>query len=213
MGFESLDKFDLIDKEHFVGLKTVINYDAAVNPDAHVHRIGRTGRAGEGGIAYTLLIPKQERDQKLAPYLVKSLKSMKMPVGDELLQMAGFVCKSHTHSNASVSPNQLLSFFFSNRRKVEVVVVVVVVFQVDQEDQDKVHNKEEQHLKVFTKKDLIHETKMLLKNLLYLVLSNRQQTNFPMFLFKKRRQRMMNRAQSQRKSLVGDIGIKIVNIV
>lgn len=28
-------------------IKTVVNYDVARNIDAHVHRIGRTGRAGK----------------------------------------------------------------------------------------------------------------------------------------------------------------------
>jgi ATP-dependent RNA helicase DDX42 len=41
------------------GLKTVVNFDVAKNIDAHVHRIGRTGRAGKDGAAYTLLTKKQ----------------------------------------------------------------------------------------------------------------------------------------------------------
>src|SRR5690242_11998895 len=32
---------------HIEGLKTVVNYDMARNLDAYVHRIGRTGRAGQ----------------------------------------------------------------------------------------------------------------------------------------------------------------------
>ena len=36
-------------------IKTVINYDAARNYDTHIHRIGRTGRAGNKGDAITLL--------------------------------------------------------------------------------------------------------------------------------------------------------------
>ena len=33
----------------------VVNYDVSENPDAHIHRIGRTGRAEQPGMAYTLM--------------------------------------------------------------------------------------------------------------------------------------------------------------
>ena len=43
-------------------IKSVVNYDAAKDIDTHVHRIGRTGRAGDKeGTAYTLLQPHQAR--------------------------------------------------------------------------------------------------------------------------------------------------------
>ncbi len=43
-------------------LKTVVNYDAAKDIDTHVHRIGRTGRAGDKeGTAYTLLLRNETR--------------------------------------------------------------------------------------------------------------------------------------------------------
>ncbi|KAG7667857.1 hypothetical protein Ndes2526B_g01740 [Nannochloris sp. 'desiccata'] len=43
-------------------LKTVVNYDAAKDIDTHVHRIGRTGRAGDKeGVAYTLLLRNESR--------------------------------------------------------------------------------------------------------------------------------------------------------
>ena len=35
-------------------LEAVINFDLAVDPEVHVHRIGRTGRAGSQGLAFTL---------------------------------------------------------------------------------------------------------------------------------------------------------------
>eukprot|EP00497_Spongosphaera_streptacantha_P005110 TRINITY_DN6045_c0_g1_i1.p2 TRINITY_DN6045_c0_g1~~TRINITY_DN6045_c0_g1_i1.p2 ORF type:complete len:166 (-),score=22.29 TRINITY_DN6045_c0_g1_i1:348-845(-) len=47
------------------GLETVVNFDCAHNLDAHVHRIGRTGRAGAYGHAYTLLNRREERDKQL----------------------------------------------------------------------------------------------------------------------------------------------------
>jgi ATP-dependent RNA helicase DeaD len=39
-----------------------VNYDVPNSPDVYVHRIGRTGRAGESGRAITLITPKQRRE-------------------------------------------------------------------------------------------------------------------------------------------------------
>ena len=51
-------------------IKTVINFDVAKSIDTHVHRIGRTGRAGEKGTAFTLVTPK---DVQFAGQLVRNL--------------------------------------------------------------------------------------------------------------------------------------------
>ncbi len=40
------------------GVSHVVNYDAPWHPDDYVHRIGRTGRAGATGVAYTLVGPE-----------------------------------------------------------------------------------------------------------------------------------------------------------
>ena len=45
-------------------LPLVVNYDVASDADAHVHRIGRTGRAGKHGDATSLFSP--EESQRLA---------------------------------------------------------------------------------------------------------------------------------------------------
>ena len=44
------------------GVSHVVNYDIPNSPDIYVHRIGRTGRAGETGRAITLITPKQRAD-------------------------------------------------------------------------------------------------------------------------------------------------------
>ena len=41
------------------GVSHVINYDLPDDPDLYVHRIGRTARAGRGGIAWSLVTPEQ----------------------------------------------------------------------------------------------------------------------------------------------------------
>ncbi len=44
------------------GVSHVVNYDVPNSPDVYVHRIGRTGRAGDSGRAITLITPKQRSD-------------------------------------------------------------------------------------------------------------------------------------------------------
>jgi len=69
-------------------IKTVVNYDVARDIDTHTHRIGRTGRAGEKGTAYTLLTPL---DQDFAPNLVRNLENANQMVSQDLLNMAMLV--------------------------------------------------------------------------------------------------------------------------
>jgi ATP-dependent RNA helicase DbpA len=47
------------------GLEAVINVDVSKDPEVHVHRIGRTGRAGESGAALTLAAPNERKWVKL----------------------------------------------------------------------------------------------------------------------------------------------------
>jgi len=44
------------------GVSHIVNYDIPNSPDIYVHRIGRTGRAGEKGRAITFITPKQRSD-------------------------------------------------------------------------------------------------------------------------------------------------------
>jgi ATP-dependent RNA helicase DeaD len=44
------------------GVSHIVNYDIPNSPDIYVHRIGRTGRAGESGRAITLITSKQRSD-------------------------------------------------------------------------------------------------------------------------------------------------------
>jgi ATP-independent RNA helicase DbpA len=47
------------------GMEAVINVDVSKDPEVHVHRIGRTGRAGESGQALTLAAPNEKKWVKL----------------------------------------------------------------------------------------------------------------------------------------------------
>lgn len=61
-------------------VNAVINYHIAQDLEVHVHRIGRTGRAGSKGIACTLLTDKESyKFQALQEYLQQSLDSIPLP--------------------------------------------------------------------------------------------------------------------------------------
>ncbi|KAF3560408.1 hypothetical protein F2Q69_00010274 [Brassica cretica] len=67
-------------------LKTVVNYDTAKDMDMHVHRIGRTGRAGDkDGVAYTLVT---QREARFAGELINSLVAAGQNVPPELMDLA-----------------------------------------------------------------------------------------------------------------------------
>lgn len=67
-------------------IKSVVNFDVARDIDMHVHRIGRTGRAGDKeGIAYTLVTEKEAR---FAGELVNSLVAAGQNVSEELMDLA-----------------------------------------------------------------------------------------------------------------------------
>lgn len=75
-------------------IRTVINYDAARDIDTHIHRVGRTGRAGCKGDAHTLLTDK---DKEFAGHLVKNLEASNQVVQDNLMRLA---MQSHTFRKA-----------------------------------------------------------------------------------------------------------------
>jgi len=61
-------------------LDLVINYQIAHDPEVHVHRIGRTGRAGNVGIACTLYCAKESHKiNRMEEYLNHSLASKFLP--------------------------------------------------------------------------------------------------------------------------------------
>ena len=50
----------------------VINFDIPQDPESYVHRIGRTGRAGNTGVAMTFITPREFRQLKLIERTVKT---------------------------------------------------------------------------------------------------------------------------------------------
>ena len=67
-------------------LKLVVNYDCPNHMEDYVHRVGRTGRAGQHGIAVTFITPQQG---KYAHDIVKALNLSGANVPPELEQLSG----------------------------------------------------------------------------------------------------------------------------
>lgn len=64
-----------------VGISLVINYDLPGQSEDYVHRIGRTGRAGQGGKAISFVAPDQRNDVRQIEKLIrKPLPVMAIPV-------------------------------------------------------------------------------------------------------------------------------------
>lgn len=66
-------------------IRVVINYDFPNGVEDYVHRIGRTGRAGASGIAYTFL---GDKDAKHASDLIKVLEGANQRVPNEIRGMS-----------------------------------------------------------------------------------------------------------------------------
>ena len=74
---------------HIENLSHVINYDVPNSPEAYVHRIGRTGRAGREGAAITLAEPQETRMlQGLERAVGSKIALAKVPTPEELRAIA-----------------------------------------------------------------------------------------------------------------------------
>ena len=59
----------------------VVNFDVPLDPEDYVHRIGRTGRAGETGIAFTFMAPDEVGPLREIEYFTKELVPLWEPEG------------------------------------------------------------------------------------------------------------------------------------
>ncbi|WP_240788787.1 ATP-dependent RNA helicase DbpA [Pseudomonas putida] len=80
------------------GLDMVINVELARDAEIHVHRVGRTGRAGEKGVAISLVAPAEGHRAQAIEALQKSplrwdqLDSLKNKGGEPLLPVMTTLC-------------------------------------------------------------------------------------------------------------------------
>ncbi|ORY06094.1 P-loop containing nucleoside triphosphate hydrolase protein [Basidiobolus meristosporus CBS 931.73] len=66
-------------------LNLVVNYECPNHMEDYVHRVGRTGRAGNKGTAYTFITPEQDR---YAVDILKALKLSGLEIPDDLRSLA-----------------------------------------------------------------------------------------------------------------------------
>lgn len=69
-------------------LEMVINYELSWDPEVHVHRIGRTARAGESGLAISLCAPEEaQRANALEEMLNMKLNWQPLPTGIAIIPL------------------------------------------------------------------------------------------------------------------------------
>lgn len=69
-------------------LEMVVNYELAWDPEVHVHRIGRTARAGNSGLAISFCAPEEaQRANILADMLQLKLNWLNPPVNGKILPL------------------------------------------------------------------------------------------------------------------------------
>ncbi|WP_394231661.1 DEAD/DEAH box helicase [Niallia oryzisoli] len=86
------------------GVSHVYNFDIPQDPESYVHRIGRTGRAGNKGKAVTFVTPRETDHLRIIENMTKK-KMMKMPIPTTHDVLAG---------NQKVAINQLLETIDNN---------------------------------------------------------------------------------------------------
>ncbi|KAF5400156.1 DEAD box ATP-dependent RNA helicase [Paragonimus heterotremus] len=82
-------------------IHNVINYEVACDIDTHTHRVGRTGRAGMKGTAYTLFVAGKD-PVEFAACLVQHLESAGQTITPRLLDIAN-KCTWFAHNRSSLA--------------------------------------------------------------------------------------------------------------
>lgn len=79
-------------------IDTVINYDAPMQSEDYVHRVGRTARAGAKGQAITLITPRDmQRLEKIERFIERKIPRLALPA--EIAQMAPAVSEGQRENN------------------------------------------------------------------------------------------------------------------
>ncbi len=68
-------------------ISLVVNYDIPMDSESYVHRIGRTGRAGNTGVAMTFITPREFRQLKLIERMVKTkIQRRQLPTAANVIE-------------------------------------------------------------------------------------------------------------------------------
>ncbi|MEI2809664.1 MAG: DEAD/DEAH box helicase [Nocardioides sp.] len=88
----------------------VVNYDLPTDPDAYVHRIGRTGRAGRSGHAISFVTPRERHLLRAIERTTRStLQHMTMPTVDEVNSTR--LARFDDAITAALTANEGVAFF------------------------------------------------------------------------------------------------------
>lgn len=69
------------------GISHVFNFDLPDDPEIYVHRIGRTGRAGNSGIAITLITPSEKRHlRQIEGFTRKKINRVEIPSDEDIIK-------------------------------------------------------------------------------------------------------------------------------
>lgn len=111
-------------------LNVVINYSLPQSPEMYVHRIGRTGRAGNKGLAITFLIPSERTRLKFVERMIKDkitkaeLPSIQKIIETKKLQIESSVVKM-IESYKGKDYNDIANNLLANNDAQKVVAAVL----------------------------------------------------------------------------------------
>ncbi len=88
-------------------LDAVFNYELPPQPEVYIHRIGRTGRAGEQGVAVSLVAPRE----------IRRLQAIESVLPEGTLRQQ---CMPDRESPASLRPAEMTTIWISGGRKDKV---------------------------------------------------------------------------------------------
>jgi len=82
------------------GITHVFNFDLPMEPEAYVHRIGRTGRAGASGVAISFC----DREERELLRQIERLTGKKIPVSEDMPELARAARMEHERAPAHHEP-------------------------------------------------------------------------------------------------------------
>jgi ATP-dependent RNA helicase DeaD len=115
----------------------VINYDIPVDPEAYVHRIGRTARAGKTGTAITLVTPRERGLLKTIERLTRiRLKRVPIPTATDIAERRAQVLREtlrHAIENDNLEPYLLMVEELADEYDLAQVAGAAIKLMLDEE--------------------------------------------------------------------------------